>query len=109
MTHTWFDRSLLGVIRKMAGNVPVQIELGAAESPTHSVSRVPVVRIRNRSALLALLHNPAISFGELYSQGDLEVEGDLVRLLEELYRIPPGIAARIGFPLFWMDEHQQPA
>jgi cyclopropane-fatty-acyl-phospholipid synthase len=96
MAYTWLDRSLLDATRKMAGPVPVRIELGPSSGePVGSSSTLPLIRISDRSALLALLRNPAINFGELYSQGRLEVEGDLVHLLEKLYRVPQGIIARM--------------
>ncbi len=97
MAYNWLDGCLLGAIRKMAGAVPVRIELGASSSASDqssSSSVLPVVRISDRSALWALLRNPSINFGELYSAGRLEVEGDLIRLVEELYRIPQGIVSR---------------
>lgn len=67
--------------------MPVRLELGPSLMERDS-SRHPVIRLKNRRGLLALLRNPGMNFGELYGAGDLEVEGDLVELLEQLYRIP---------------------
>jgi len=56
----------------------------------------PVGRIviRSRSALLKLLSHPDLQFGELYSNGQLEVEGDLVAVMEALTRSLPPLAER---------------
>jgi cyclopropane-fatty-acyl-phospholipid synthase len=97
MSYSWLDRRLLSVLRTTAGPVPVRLALGPkAEVPEDEASRrsepvsadAPLVRIKNRRGLIALLRNPAVNFGDLYSTGDLEVEGDLVHLLEQLYTIP---------------------
>jgi cyclopropane-fatty-acyl-phospholipid synthase len=50
-------------------------------------TREPVacVRIRDRGTLLGLLANPQVRFGDGYSEGRIEIEGDLVRMLEEIY------------------------
>ena len=88
-TYSGVDRFLLGAIRKMAAPVPIRVELGlSSRESEHDSSSLPVIRLKNRRALLALLRNPGINFGELYGPGDLEVEGDLVELLEQLYQIP---------------------
>lgn len=41
--------------------------------------------IANRSTLLKLMINPELYFGEAYSDGAIEVEGDLVKLTEAAY------------------------
>ena len=42
--------------------------------------------IRNRAALLRLIANPLLNFGDDYSAGNIEVEGGLIPFLEEVYR-----------------------
>ena len=42
--------------------------------------------LEDRSALLQLLYKPTRTFGELYSSGRLQVEGDLEQALFELYQ-----------------------
>lgn len=100
MPYTWFDRFLLGAIQKMAQPVPVRVELGDSLPARPKDSALPLIRIQDRRALLALLRNPAINFGELYSAGRIEVEGDLVPLLESLYRIPPRAIGRAASRYF---------
>jgi cyclopropane-fatty-acyl-phospholipid synthase len=52
------------------------------------------VRIADRATLLGLLRNPRMRFGDSYSAGRIEVEGDLIQLLEIIYRsFPPSTNA----------------
>src|SRR5215471_13314069 len=104
MPNSWLDRSLIAAIQKMADPVPIRLRLGpAADSSPSSPSALPTIRVSDRRALFALLRNPGINFGELYSQGRLEVEGDLLRLLESLYHIRQGIVARTASRWYgWM-------
>jgi cyclopropane-fatty-acyl-phospholipid synthase len=56
------------------------------------------VRIADRQTLLGLLRNPRLGFGDAYSDGRLEIEGDLVQLLGFVYRSskPSGPSASLG-------------
>src|SRR5215471_17429147 len=95
--YSRLDRFLLGAIRKMAEPVAIRVEIGHGSSETEpSPGALPAIRLQNRSALIALVRNPGINFGELYSRGQLEVEGDLVQLIEGLYHVPQGLIARIA-------------
>lgn len=107
MANTWFDRCLLRVLENIADPVPVRIELGPSSvEPTHSSSDLPIIRVRDSQSLLALVMNPGINFGELYSRGRIQIEGDLVTLLESLYKIPQGIIARTASRYFgWMQSN----
>ncbi len=58
------------------------------------------VRIKDRATLYRMLRDPQMEFGEAYSEGRVEVEGDLVKLLESAYRASPaerrrGVLARL--------------
>lgn len=66
---------------------PLQIELWTGEVRPARVER-PIGRIRIRSAatLLRLAIDPHLQFGECYSRGDMDLEGDLAGLLEAIYR-----------------------
>lgn len=87
---SWFSRSLLRAVQKVAGDVPVRL---AADGPQETQANVkplrPAIVIRNQRALFKLAWSPDIGFGDGYSNGDIEVEGDLLRLLENLYRTAP--------------------
>ena len=77
------DRKLLAVLRSLLGPVPVALVLdGTEDVPNTDSPIVGTVRIADRSALLAMILNPEMGFGDAYSAGRIEVEGDLVRSLE---------------------------
>jgi cyclopropane-fatty-acyl-phospholipid synthase len=44
------------------------------------------VTFANRATLLAVLTDPAMRFGDAYSEGTVSIEGDLVSMLEVVYR-----------------------
>jgi cyclopropane-fatty-acyl-phospholipid synthase len=132
MRYSWLDRQLLSAVRGMAGPIPVRLVLGPksdapqndapksegpqSETPDASFEEslspatAPLIRIKDRGALLAILRNPTISFGDLYSSGDIEVEGDLVRLIEQLYMIPNTTARRMMSRMVsWMPSNSRRA
>jgi cyclopropane-fatty-acyl-phospholipid synthase len=94
---TGMDRWLVRKILAMSGNPPVHVVLWNGEETTTS-KRSPIgrVRLHDRETLLKILFNPDLGFGDAYSAGRLEVEGDLVEILEELYRAGAD-AAPAGF------------
>ncbi len=122
------DRWLLRLGLDAAGRPPVTGVLWdgheAAPSAGASIARLS---LRSRAALYRLLLDPQAQFGELYSRGELEVEGDLVAALQacapaaarsarpRLPRLPPdpGDAARGHYDLgndfyrLWLDEEMQ--
>lgn len=79
----WLARRML----KSLHNPALRIVLwdGREVSPP-GVSPVVRVVLRDRVAFYKLLTNPEFQFGELYSDGRLAVEGDLIALLESVYR-----------------------
>lgn len=107
MPAAWVDRVLIGAIEKMAKPVPIRLQLGTLPAVNSSTPcTAPTIWLKDRRALFALVRNPAINLGELYSQGRLEVEGDLLRLLESLYHIPQGVIARTASRCFgWMQSN----
>jgi cyclopropane-fatty-acyl-phospholipid synthase len=81
------ERRLLGYMFDAIGNPPVEVVLWSGE--LFSFSRAPAVarvHIHDRSALLRLILYPELYFGDAYTSGNIEVEGDLVRFLESVYR-----------------------
>jgi cyclopropane-fatty-acyl-phospholipid synthase len=96
ISGSWFNRSLLRVVQKFAGDVPVRIaEDGPVEKQAHVEPLRPAIVIRNPRALPALVLNPEIGFGDAYSEGQIDVEGDLLRLLESLYHAPKSASTRV--------------
>lgn len=77
------ERAALRRVLVLLGNPPIELLLwnGEVVGGGHDA---PVARlwIRQRGLLLRLLYRPDLYFGEAYSQGEVVVEGDLVKLLE---------------------------
>ena len=94
MAHKRLDRRLLSAIHKLSGPAHVRMELGDSPRRMSTCPTLPIVRLKNRKTLIAVLLNPEMNFGDLYSQGDIQVEGDLVSALEALYRAPDRLITR---------------
>ncbi len=58
------------------------IKDGARVGPSNAVARVTFA---NRATLLPVLADPAMRFGDAYSDGTVTIDGDLVRMLEVVY------------------------
>ncbi len=86
------DRKLLFALRTLLGPIPVALVLGDAEDlPNTDTPIVGTVRIPDRSTLFAMVVNPEVSFGDAYSSGKIEMQGDLVRSLEYVCRSSPRV------------------
>ena len=82
------------------GEPPIEFMLdwtGERVAPK-GVAPLGSVRIADRQTLLGLLRNPRLGFGDAYSDGHLEIEGDLVQLLGFVYRSskPSGPGSSLG-------------
>ena len=79
----WLARLLLTFI----GNPQITFVLpdGTPVTTASGKSRASII-LHERSALLFLLLNPEYYFGELYTSGRIDIEGNLVDLLREGYR-----------------------
>jgi cyclopropane-fatty-acyl-phospholipid synthase len=92
---SWFNRYLLSVVQKFAGDIPVRlVEDGPVKAQLGVEQLHPAVVIRNPHVLPALVVNPEFGFCDGYREGEIEVEGDLVRLLENAYHLPQRFSAR---------------
>jgi cyclopropane-fatty-acyl-phospholipid synthase len=84
MLSRWLGQKLLAV----SGNPRVRIrlwdntELRVENGPTP----IATMRVHTRPALWRLALRPDLFFGEGYMSGEIEVDGDLVAFLEEIYR-----------------------
>ena len=81
------ETRLIRTLMHAFGNPPIAFALwnGDRIAPLGSAP-VATLRIADRRTLLRLCTDPDVQFGELYSAGKIDVEGDLVRMIEELYR-----------------------
>lgn len=90
LLNRW-DQWCLHRIFSAAGFPKLRLELpgGAAAGcpPEHSKGTIV---IHSRAALLRMLFEPETGFGEGFVRGEVEVRGDLVGLLEAIYRAQRG-------------------
>jgi cyclopropane-fatty-acyl-phospholipid synthase len=71
----------------LLGDPPIEFVLWTGESITGSHPQVVSrIQIHSRATLLGLMRDPQVRFGDAYSDGTITIEGDLVALLEEIYR-----------------------
>jgi cyclopropane-fatty-acyl-phospholipid synthase len=83
---SWVDRSLLRAVRRIADPVHVQVAAPGMSSPAPRQSpEAPTIWVDNRRTLAALLLNPEVSFGDAYSEGRLDIVGDIISVLETLF------------------------
>ena len=101
------DRWLLRTLLKGIGSPAIRAALwDGKDAVAGSASSFRII-IRNRGALLRLMVNPLLSFGDDYSAGNIEIEGELVPFLETVYRAMarPGEVRRRSKPV--PDWHRQ--
>ncbi len=79
----WLVRRLLEAV----GSPPVAVELSSGEQ-LHVLPEgeepIAVIRLADRRALFELMQNPEKSFGELFTEGRLLVEGDLLATMDAI-------------------------
>ncbi|MDA1107621.1 MAG: cyclopropane-fatty-acyl-phospholipid synthase [Proteobacteria bacterium] len=93
-----WERWLAHQILVLLGRPPVSLVLWNGEEIAVAQGK-PVARIvlRRRAALYRLITHPDLHFGDLYSTGGIEVEGELGELLDSVYhssRSTEGAAVR---------------
>lgn len=94
------ERGLLKAMLRALGNPSVALVPWGGETVTGKAvepTRIKV-HLRDPGALLRLALDPQFQFGELYSSGRLEVEGDLTELIEAINKaqgIKQGWACRL--------------
>jgi cyclopropane-fatty-acyl-phospholipid synthase len=77
---------LLARLLGYLGNPPLEFILWNGEHIVPpGVASVARVQVSNRATLLGILADPQVRFPDAYSEGRLEIEGDLVQLLEAVY------------------------
>jgi len=92
----WLARKLLAGLR----NVPVAIEFwnGVSEHTCHGTPEV-TLRVKDRRALWGLVLKPDLYFGDAYSEGRIEVQGNLLRLVQLVGEASEGytvVEGRVG-------------
>lgn len=81
------DHWLLQRLSALLGDPPVEFAI-ASGARVRPGSATPVARVTfaSRGTLTAIVTDPWVRFGDAYSDGEVNIEGDLVRLLETIYR-----------------------
>lgn len=84
------DRKLLHLLRRTLGNLPLAFALrDHYDLPPRPEPIVGTLRFADRATVLSLAWDPETNFGDGYSAGRIDVEGDLVSCLETVYRAAP--------------------
>src|SRR5271165_7374612 len=90
-TTSGIDRKLLAVSRRLLGPVPIALVLRDVENlPETDSPVIGTLRIPDRATLLSMAWDPELAFGDAYSSGRIDIEGDLVTSLEFAYRSSAG-------------------
>ena len=89
-------RLLLRLLARL-GDPQLEFVLWTGERVSTGASE-PVARvsITNRATLFGILADPQVGFGDAYSDGRITIEGDLVRMLETVYRARGGSPRRLS-------------
>jgi cyclopropane-fatty-acyl-phospholipid synthase len=80
------DRWLLMRLRGALGSPAVDFAVRDSARITCSAAPVASVTFASRATLLSVLTDPWVRFGDAYSAGEVQIDGDLVWLLEAVYR-----------------------
>ncbi len=83
---TAFDRWLVHKMLDVVGRPPIAIALWDGHVVAEPDDPVARITVHDRAAMFKLIADPELHFGDLYSSGRVELEGDLVRFLEVVYR-----------------------
>ncbi|HTY94611.1 MAG TPA: cyclopropane-fatty-acyl-phospholipid synthase family protein [Steroidobacteraceae bacterium] len=71
----------------MFGSPPFEFVLWNGEHIVpEGIKPIARITIREPGILWGLMRDPGVRFGDGYSEGRIEIEGDLVRFMEEVYR-----------------------
>jgi len=84
------DRWLLRAFLRAAGSPPIRCVLPNGEAVYVGQGEPEgIVRFRDRRALYRTMASPELAFGEEYTDGGIEIDGDLVRVIDAAYRQTP--------------------
>lgn len=77
---------LLNKLYRLIGEPPIKIALWNGAFVGSKQTAVATVNIHNSSALFKLVLHPDLYFGELYTNGTIHIDGDLVKLLAIIFQ-----------------------
>jgi cyclopropane-fatty-acyl-phospholipid synthase len=88
-----FDRWLAARLQRAIAPAAVRLELWDGSSPySGDASPIGSVLVHDRAALIGLIIDPDLRFGDGYTAGRLEIRGDLGTVVEALTRVTLGPA-----------------
>jgi len=82
---SWLEGWLLRKLHAAAGSPGVRLAMPSGAQAGSAAAAAPSVVIRDAGTLASLILNPDIAFGEGYSDGRIEIHGDLLELLDSIY------------------------
>ncbi|HEY5603263.1 MAG TPA: cyclopropane-fatty-acyl-phospholipid synthase family protein [Gammaproteobacteria bacterium] len=92
-----FEKWLMRKVLRNLGDPPIFVTFPDATSIYTTESKPGYGMVfRNRRALWRFITNPKLSFGEEYSAGDLQIEGELVDFISTVYLYWPKLHNRSG-------------
>jgi cyclopropane-fatty-acyl-phospholipid synthase len=95
--YQWIIRNLFPDVQ-----TPIHIVLWNGDVLSTAPGRpVAKVYVRDRRTFRRLVLNMDLEFGDAYSEGRIEVDGDLVALLDEVFKAPPA-PAWVEFARRWL-------
>jgi cyclopropane-fatty-acyl-phospholipid synthase len=104
------DKWILESIHAAIGRPPIRLALGRGlEILPAGIEPLASVLISDRSTLARLVLDPEIGFGDGYSEGRIEVEGNLALLMETVLRSMKEVATKGWYPAFvsrWLERVQ---
>ena len=75
-------------MQRTVASAPIRFLLwDGFELPSTAGPAVATIRFKDRSALIGWVWDPDLNFGEGYMSGAVEIRGDLLALLEAIYRV----------------------
>lgn len=87
LASTSLDRWALARIQRTVKSAPIRFVLwDGFELPPAAGPAVGAIVFRNRPALLRWVWDPELNFGEAHMSGAVEIRGDLLLMLEAIYR-----------------------
>lgn len=87
MSLTQFEQWVIRRIQRTIGNPPYRLLVGRDKQVlTMGKESSAAVEVADRRTLLHLVLNPEVAFGDGYTDGRIEVHGDLVAFLETVMR-----------------------
>lgn len=89
------DHWALGRIQHAVAGARLRLVLwDGFEVPSRTSSPVATIIFKNRRALFSWMRDPELNFGEAYMFGAVDIRGDMVKLLEEIYQAWPEVKRR---------------